>query len=66
MQALGHRLAEVEARLAEGRMSVCRGGHRLARTRHHLDAAGIDGRQWRQRWEAARWFITADGEADKD
>jgi hypothetical protein len=66
LQALGHRLAELEARLAEGRMSVCRGGRRLARTRHNLDAAGIDGRQWRQRWEAARWFITADGEADKN
>lgn len=66
VQALGHRLAEVEARLAEGRMSVCRGGRRLAKTRHNLDAAGIDGRQWRRRWEAARWFITADGEADKN
>ncbi|HEY3036317.1 MAG TPA: transposase, partial [Streptosporangiaceae bacterium] len=46
-------------------MAVCRGGQRLARARHNLQAAGLDERGWRRRWEAARWFLTADGEADK-
>ena len=42
-----------------------RGGRGLARARHHLDAAGLSPEQWRQRWQARRWFITADGEKDK-
>lgn len=65
LQVLQGRLVEVEARLAAGRVSICRGGRSLARVRHHLDQAGLTERQWRDRWEAARWFITADGEADK-
>jgi hypothetical protein len=31
----------------------------------HLGAAGLTGQQWRERWDAARLFLTADGEADK-
>jgi hypothetical protein len=62
---LCRRLALVQARLADGRVSVCRGGRRLARVRHHLEAAGLGEGAWRERWQAARWFITADGEADK-
>ncbi len=58
------RLAEVEARLQTGRVSVCRGGRRLARVRHNLDAAKLTEAQWRERWESERWFITADGETD--
>jgi len=65
LQALQSRLSTVETDLEAGRLSVCRGGKGLARTRHHLDKAGLDEQRWRQRWEAARWFITADGEADK-
>jgi IS605 OrfB family transposase len=38
---------------------------RLARNRHHLDAADQALAQWRTEWDASRWFITADGEADK-
>ena len=64
-QALAARLAGVEARLAEGRVSVCRGGRGLARARHNLAASGLSEDQWRQRWQARRWFITADGEKDK-
>jgi IS605 OrfB family transposase len=64
-QALAARLAKVEARLAQGRVSVCRGGRGLARARHHLGAAGLSDEQWRSRWRAGRWFITADGEKDK-
>jgi IS605 OrfB family transposase len=37
----------------------------LAATRHHLDQGGLSEDRWRQRWEASRWFITADGEAGK-
>ena len=66
LQRLHARLAEVEGRLADGRVSVVRGGRRLARTRHHLEQAGLTDQQWRQRWEAQRLFLTADGEADKD
>jgi hypothetical protein len=59
------RLAKVERQLAEGKVSVCRGGRRLAKLRHHLDDAGLPAREWRARWEAERWFLTANGEADK-
>ena len=65
MQALKARLADVEARLAAGQVSVSRGGRGLARMRHHLEAARLSEAQWRQRWEAERLFIVADGEADK-
>jgi IS605 OrfB family transposase len=64
-QALAGRLAGVEARLTEGRVSVCRGGRGLARARHNLAASDLSEDQWRQRWRARRWFITADGEKDK-
>jgi hypothetical protein len=65
LQVLHARLVGVEARLAEGRVSICRGGRGLARRRHHLHVAGLSETAWRDRWEAARWFLTADGEADK-
>jgi hypothetical protein len=65
LQVLQTRLRVVEARLAQGTMSVCRGGRRLARSRHNLQAAGLDEQGWRRRWEAARLFLTADGEASK-
>lgn len=39
LNALEHRLGEVERRVDEGRVSVCRGGRALARTRHHLEEA---------------------------
>jgi hypothetical protein len=48
-----------------GRVRVARGGRRLLNTRHHLDAAQLSEEQWRQRWEAARWFLSADGESGK-
>jgi hypothetical protein len=57
-------LALVDARIAQGRVSVVRGGQRLLHTRHHLEAAGLTEPQWRRRWQAARWFLTADGDAD--
>lgn len=65
-QRLAWRLAEVESRLAEGRLSVCRGGARRARLRHRLDDVGIGEAGWRARWQGARLFLTADGEAGKN
>ena len=65
LQVLKGRLADVQARLADGRVSVTRGGRKLARTRHHLEEAGLSEAGWRERWEAERLFIVADGEADK-
>jgi hypothetical protein len=65
LQHLTARLLEVEHRLAAGRVSVCRGGRRLARGRHRLTDAKLTEQWWRQRWTAERWFLTADGEAEK-
>jgi hypothetical protein len=67
LQVLEARLARVEARLAAGRVSVCRGGKRLAKLRHASDRSlvPLTREQWRARWQAARLFLTADGEAGK-
>ncbi|MFF8913574.1 IS200/IS605 family accessory protein TnpB-related protein [Streptomyces sp. NPDC015032] len=48
-----------------GRVRVVRGGKRLLNTRHHLADAHLTEEQWRERWEAERWFIAADGESGK-
>ncbi|MFF3786463.1 IS200/IS605 family accessory protein TnpB-related protein [Streptomyces sp. NPDC001933] len=48
-----------------GRVRVVRGGKRLLNTRHHLAQAHLTEEQWRQWWEAERWFIAADGESGK-
>ena len=65
LQVLQHRLVDVEDALEAGRVSICRAGKGLARARHHLSEAGLDEATWRARWRAQRWFICADGEADK-
>lgn len=44
-------------------MSVCRGGRRLAKSRHNLGAAGLTEDQWREQWKAKRLLICADGDA---
>nr|WTB35577.1 transposase [Streptomyces sp. NBC_00830] len=66
------RLAMLEARhtaaVADwqaGRVRVVRGGKRLLNTRHHLPEARLTEEQWRERWEAGRWFVAADGESGK-
>ncbi len=64
LQHLITQLDEIEKRLRAGDVSICRGGHQLARQRHNLDKAGISEEQWRDRWHAARWFLTADGDAE--
>jgi hypothetical protein len=67
LQHLQTRLAEVEARIAQGRVSVCRGSRRLAKLRHAVGRADtpLTVAEWRKRWHPARWHLTADGEADK-
>ncbi|MFL5998811.1 MAG: IS200/IS605 family accessory protein TnpB-related protein, partial [Streptomyces sp.] len=65
LQTLKARLAVVEADWAAGRVRVVRGGRRLAHARHHLAAGGLDEHAWRQRWQAQRMFLTADGESGK-
>ncbi|MDX3227338.1 hypothetical protein [Streptomyces sp. ME19-01-6] len=63
LQVLQARLAVVEHRIAEARPSVVVGGRRLAKLRHHLDQAHLTAEGWRERWEASRLFLTADGES---
>ena len=65
LAVLRRRLAKVEAALAAGRPSMVVGGKRLWRTRNHLDATDMTEPQWRQRWDGARMFLTADGESGK-
>ncbi|MEU5425444.1 hypothetical protein AB0H73_07520 [Streptomyces olivoreticuli] len=63
LQVLTARLARVEQRIASGRPSIAIGGRRLAKARHNLEKAQITEAQWREQWDAARLFLTADGES---
>jgi hypothetical protein len=65
LRALQARLVRAERQLGSGRVSVTRGGRALLRKRANLAAAGLTGERWRAEWEAARLFLTADGEAGK-
>ncbi|MCW2561424.1 MAG: hypothetical protein JWP55_5388 [Mycobacterium sp.] len=62
---LRSRLAAAQDAIAAGRPSITVGGKRLWRNRHHLDEAGLSVPEWRNRWDAARMFLTADGETGK-
>jgi IS605 OrfB family transposase len=63
--ALRARLTRVEQQLDSGIVSVVRGGRALLRKRANLTAAGLTETRWREQWDAARLFLTADGEAGK-
>ncbi|WP_329342231.1 transposase [Streptomyces sp. NBC_01352] len=65
LRVLQDRLTTARADREAGLVQVVRGGKHLARTRHHLDAAGLTESAWRGRWEAERWFCQADGESGK-
>jgi len=65
LQALTARLGRVQQQLDSGTVSVTRGGKALLRKRNNLAAAGLTADRWRREWEAARLFLTADGEKDK-
>ncbi|MDT5050092.1 MAG: hypothetical protein QOG75_5996 [Mycobacterium sp.] len=65
LAALNHRLTIAECALAAGRPSITVGGKRLWRNRNHLDTTDMTEQHWRDRWDAARLFLTADGESGK-
>ncbi|MGW1708726.1 IS200/IS605 family accessory protein TnpB-related protein [Streptomyces sp. NPDC002206] len=65
LAALEDRHTAAVAEWQAGRVRVVRGGKRLLNTRHHLTEARLTKDEWRQRWEAERWFIAADGESGK-
>ncbi|MGC9382861.1 IS200/IS605 family accessory protein TnpB-related protein [Streptomyces sp. MH13] len=65
LHVLEDRLEKVRADRETGRVHVVRGGKRLLGARHHLDEAQLTEARWRERWEAGRWFLQADGESGK-
>ncbi|EFL23573.1 transposase, OrfB family protein [Streptomyces himastatinicus ATCC 53653] len=65
LHILQDRLVAERADREAGRVRVVRGGKRLARIRHHLERAQLTEAEWRQQWEAGRWFLQADGESGK-
>ena len=65
VQHLRAELAQAEEDRRNHRVRVTEGGKRLAHTRHHLDDAGLTVAQWRQKWTASRYRITANGSPDE-
>jgi hypothetical protein len=65
LAVLRDRLATAEQMLAAGHPSITMGGKRLWRNRNHLDATDMTEQQWREKWDAQRMFLTADGESGK-
>jgi IS605 OrfB family transposase len=65
LAVLRSRLNTAERALAAGRPAMVVGGKRLWRTRNHLDAAQMTEQQGRDRWDAQRMFVSADGETGK-
>ncbi|MEO6090625.1 MAG: hypothetical protein ABIQ18_46740 [Umezawaea sp.] len=63
--ALQQRHAAVQADREAGVVHVVRGGRKRLNTRHNLVAADLTEPEWRERWEASRWFLSADGESGK-
>lgn len=65
LAVLRSRLDTAQAALRAGHPSIAVGGKRLWRARNHLDEADVSEQQWRDRWDVARMFLTADGESGK-
>lgn len=65
LATLADRHAAAVADWQSGRVHVVRGGKRVANTRHNLGPAQVTERQWRATWDAARLFLSADGESGK-
>lgn len=65
VQHLRGELAAAEGDRTDGVVHVVEGGKRLAHMRHHLDKAGLTETRWRQRWDASRWRIRANGSPDE-
>ncbi|MET7729644.1 IS200/IS605 family accessory protein TnpB-related protein [Streptomyces mirabilis] len=65
LHVLEHRLDAARADREAGVVHVVRGGRRLLNNRHNLKAAQLTEIEWKQLWEAERWFLAADGESGK-
>ncbi|WDZ93329.1 IS200/IS605 family accessory protein TnpB-related protein [Nocardiopsis sp. HUAS JQ3] len=65
LAALEDRHAVAVADWEAGRVRVVRGGKRLLHSRHHLERAQLTEEEWRARWEAERFFLSAEGESGK-
>jgi len=65
LAALEQRHTAVLSDREAGVVHVVRGGRKRLTTRHNLAAAHLSEGDWRQRWEASRWFLSADGESGK-
>jgi IS605 OrfB family transposase len=65
LQHLRTQLARAEADRDAKVVRVNDGGKHLAKSRHHLDAAGCTLAQWRQNWDCARYRIKANGSTDE-
>ena len=65
LQHLRAELARAEADRDANAVRVTEGTRRLAKARHHLEAAGLTLTQWRQNWECARYRIHANGSGDE-
>ena len=65
LEILRDRAERVHHRWDSGRPSIVMGGKRWWRTRNHLTEGGLTEHRWRQQWNAARMFLTADGETGK-
>lgn len=65
LHLLQERLERERTDREAGRVRVVRGGRKLLRNRHNLQAAQPTEAKWRARWAAERWFLQADGESGK-
>ncbi|MFB6613860.1 IS200/IS605 family accessory protein TnpB-related protein [Streptomyces sp. NPDC056367] len=59
LAVLEHRLDVARVERKAGAVHVVRGGRKLLGTRHNLDAAQLTEAEWRERWDAERWYLTA-------
>lgn len=65
LATLKDHLANLDKDRVAGRVSIVRGGKRLAKNRHNLEAAGLSGSEWRMKWGATRLFLQATGANDR-
>ncbi|WP_055558346.1 IS200/IS605 family accessory protein TnpB-related protein, partial [Streptomyces sp. NBRC 110028] len=65
LHVLEDRLERERSDREAGVVHVVRGGKRLARNRHSLEAAQLTEYECGARWDAERWFLQADGESGK-
>jgi hypothetical protein len=64
LQVLRAELARVTADSDHKRVHVVEGGKRLAKARHSVEAASLNGSGWRDSWDCARYRIQALGSGD--